>query len=156
MYRVGRSVVSAITHTPASGPFAPVTTPPMSSLSIATAVCAPSCAGAAASSAATLIAATVKYSLALSLMGALLVHFLHGARGPMRGSGRGRGDAILHSPCRPGNKAPRHSHPLAASVTERDAVSRRCCRQGRHCGQDLERSSKSVVETQRTEGAHPR
>src|SRR5262245_35301948 len=32
----GRSVVSAITHTPASGPFALATTPPMSSLSIAT------------------------------------------------------------------------------------------------------------------------
>jgi hypothetical protein len=30
-------VVSAITQTPASGPFAPVTTPPMSSLSMATA-----------------------------------------------------------------------------------------------------------------------
>jgi hypothetical protein len=32
--RVGRSVVSAITQTPASGPEAPVTTPAMSSLSI--------------------------------------------------------------------------------------------------------------------------
>src|SRR6478672_6202898 len=53
----------------------------MSSLSIATAVWAPSCAGAAASRAAMPIAATVKYSVALSLMGALLVHFLHGARG---------------------------------------------------------------------------
>src|SRR5688572_18413632 len=31
MRRVGRSVVSATTHTPASGPFGPVTTPPMSS-----------------------------------------------------------------------------------------------------------------------------
>src|SRR5687767_15945260 len=31
---VGRSDVSAITHTPASGPFAPVTTPSMSSLSL--------------------------------------------------------------------------------------------------------------------------
>src|SRR5215831_1447154 len=38
----GRSVVSAITQTPASGPFALVTTPPMSSLSIAT-VAAPFC-----------------------------------------------------------------------------------------------------------------
>src|SRR5436190_1889729 len=28
---VGRSLVSAITHTPASGPFGPVTTPPISS-----------------------------------------------------------------------------------------------------------------------------
>ena len=34
--RVGRSVVSAITQTPASGPLGPVTTPPMSSLSIDT------------------------------------------------------------------------------------------------------------------------
>src|SRR5262249_9297575 len=33
---VGRSVVSAITQTPASGPFGPLTTPPMSSASIAT------------------------------------------------------------------------------------------------------------------------
>src|SRR5262252_7495679 len=33
---VGVLRVSAITHTPASGPFAPVTTPPMSSLSMAT------------------------------------------------------------------------------------------------------------------------
>src|SRR5687767_1134985 len=33
---VGRSVVSAITHTPASGPFVLVTTPPMSSGSRAT------------------------------------------------------------------------------------------------------------------------
>jgi hypothetical protein len=31
---VGRSLVSAITQTPASGPLGPVTTPPMSSLSI--------------------------------------------------------------------------------------------------------------------------
>src|SRR5678815_1933955 len=36
MRRVGSSVVSAITQTPASGPFGPVTTPPMSSPSIAT------------------------------------------------------------------------------------------------------------------------
>src|SRR6187455_997024 len=34
--RTGKSRVSAITHTPASGPFGPVTTPPMSSASIAT------------------------------------------------------------------------------------------------------------------------
>src|SRR6188508_1906749 len=34
---VGRSVVSAMTHTPASGPLAPVTTPPMSSGSMDTA-----------------------------------------------------------------------------------------------------------------------
>src|SRR5215208_4162440 len=36
MRRVGRSVVSATTHTPASGPFGPVTTPPMSSPSMET------------------------------------------------------------------------------------------------------------------------
>src|SRR5262245_18607351 len=34
--RVGSSVVSAMTHTPASGPLGPVTTPPMSSASTAT------------------------------------------------------------------------------------------------------------------------
>src|SRR5204863_3422466 len=38
---VGRSVVSAMTHTPASGPFALVTTPPMSSGSTATAPALP-------------------------------------------------------------------------------------------------------------------
>ena len=32
-------MVSAITQTPASGPFGPVTTPPMSSSSMATAIC---------------------------------------------------------------------------------------------------------------------
>src|SRR5262245_42587875 len=37
---VGSSVVSAITHTPASGPLGPVTTPPMSSLSMATSAAA--------------------------------------------------------------------------------------------------------------------
>src|SRR5262245_23779563 len=36
MNLAGKSVVSAMTHTPASGPFALATTPPMSSLSIAT------------------------------------------------------------------------------------------------------------------------
>ena len=38
---VGRPVVSAITQTPASGPFGPVTTPPMSSPSMATSPPAP-------------------------------------------------------------------------------------------------------------------
>jgi hypothetical protein len=33
---VGRSAVSAMTQTPASGPFGPVTTPPMSSASMGT------------------------------------------------------------------------------------------------------------------------
>src|SRR5215468_5414990 len=70
---VGRSVVSAMTQTPASGPFGPVTTPPMSSASMATAVWARSWAGARARSPATPIAATLKYSLVLSLIGALLV-----------------------------------------------------------------------------------
>ena len=37
---VGRSAVSAMTQTPASGPFGPVTTPPMSSASMATACAA--------------------------------------------------------------------------------------------------------------------
>src|SRR4029077_19031649 len=61
---VGRSVVSAMTHTPASGPFAPVTTPPISSSSIATAaVCALSCAGAAARNPNTPIAATLRHNL---------------------------------------------------------------------------------------------
>src|SRR5215470_15619704 len=38
--RVGRSIVSAMTHTPSSGPFGPETTPPISSGSRATAVAA--------------------------------------------------------------------------------------------------------------------
>src|SRR5678810_734092 len=41
MKRVGRSRVSAMTQTPASGPRAPETTPPISSLSIVTAGFAP-------------------------------------------------------------------------------------------------------------------
>ncbi len=73
-------MVSAITQTPASGPFAPVTTPPMSSLSMATAVWALNRAGAAASKEARPIAATVKYSLALSLMDALLVRVVFVSR----------------------------------------------------------------------------
>jgi hypothetical protein len=43
-YFVGRSVVSAMTQTPASGPLGPVTTPPMSSLSMATGAAAGACA----------------------------------------------------------------------------------------------------------------
>src|SRR5262245_30393346 len=60
-YLVGSSVVSAITQTPASGPFAPVTTPPMSSLSISTAACcALAGAGTATAIAAMPIAAAVE------------------------------------------------------------------------------------------------
>src|SRR5437879_3256454 len=58
MKRTGRSRVSAITQTPASGPFGPVTTPPMSSLSMATACCACNEAGATQPTAAIPIAAT--------------------------------------------------------------------------------------------------
>src|SRR6516162_9394634 len=107
-YFVGRSMVSAITQTPASGPFVPVTTPPMSSSSTATAVWALKRAGAAASKAARPIAATVKHSLALSLMGALLVRVVFcRARlcrplGPRVLAHAPRARAkILHSPCRP-------------------------------------------------------
>src|SRR5215211_6702993 len=50
-----------MTQTPASGPLGPVTTPPMSSLSIATAAgCAPAGADTAAAVAARPIAATVE------------------------------------------------------------------------------------------------
>src|SRR5205823_5156400 len=90
---VGRSVVSAITQTPASGPFAPVTTPPMSSLSMATAVCARN--GAGQTNEAMPIAATVTYRLALSVIGALLVRFLFS-----RALLRTPSDGIVHSPCR--------------------------------------------------------
>src|SRR6267378_2275471 len=58
MKRTGRSRVSAITQTPASGPFRPVTTPPMSSLSMATACCACNEAGATQPTTAIPIAAT--------------------------------------------------------------------------------------------------
>src|SRR5262245_27153989 len=63
-YLVGSTVVSAITHTPASGPFALRTTPPMSSLSMATsAACwAGSRLGAPVSSTAMARAAALKYS----------------------------------------------------------------------------------------------
>src|SRR5258705_5541238 len=58
MKRTGRSRVSAITQTPASGPFGPVTTPPMSSLSMVTACCACNEAGATQPTTAIPIAAT--------------------------------------------------------------------------------------------------
>src|SRR5262249_49974190 len=57
-------LVSAITHTPASGPFGPVTTPPMSSPSMATACAACwACAGTVGTprNAASAMAATLKY-----------------------------------------------------------------------------------------------
>src|SRR5262249_15424067 len=60
-YLVGSSVVSAMTQIPASGPLRPVTTPPMSSLSISTAACcAPAGAGTATAIAAMPIAPTVE------------------------------------------------------------------------------------------------
>src|SRR6267154_1731297 len=58
MKRTGRSRVSAITQTPASGPFGPVTTPPMSSLSMVTACCACNETGATQPTTAIPIAAT--------------------------------------------------------------------------------------------------
>src|SRR5260221_4550935 len=58
MKRTGRSRVSAITKTPASAPFGPVTTPPMSSLSMVTACCACTEAGATQPTTAIPIAAT--------------------------------------------------------------------------------------------------
>src|SRR5260221_9128382 len=67
MKRTGRSRVSAITQTPASGPFGPVTTPPMSSLSMVTACCACNEAGATQPTTAIPIAATpVKRILRIS------------------------------------------------------------------------------------------
>src|ERR1043166_9112764 len=74
MKRTGRSRVSAITHTPASGPFGPRTTPPMSSSSIATAAvavavavcCAP--AGTAANARNAASAADVKMPSVVSFL----------------------------------------------------------------------------------------
>src|SRR5258705_10925416 len=58
MKRTGRSRVSAITQTPASGPFGPVTKPPMSSLSMGNACCACNEAGATQPTTAIQLAAT--------------------------------------------------------------------------------------------------
>src|SRR5262245_39903946 len=73
---VGSSVVSAITHTPASGPDGPRTTPPMSSLSMATAACWAIAgdeteAGNTPASAAKPMMATVEYKTYLRFMFAL-------------------------------------------------------------------------------------
>src|SRR5215813_6920838 len=62
---VGRSVVSAITHTPASGPFGPRTTPPISvapTLTVA-GCCATTVVGATPNARAMATAATPKYKL---------------------------------------------------------------------------------------------
>jgi hypothetical protein len=87
-------VVSAITHTPASGPFELRTTPPMSSLSMATAAacCALAGAGTPAAKAAIPIAATVEYSACLSLISILPADFGFTARC--------RGELIRHWPDR--------------------------------------------------------
>src|SRR5262252_9771994 len=67
--RVGRSVVSAITHTPASGPFGPVTTPPMSVAPTLTAAGVWAFAGACAPRAnVRATAATPQYRLSLIVM----------------------------------------------------------------------------------------
>src|SRR5262245_65327967 len=69
---VGSSVVSAITHMPASGPLGPVTTPPMALLSIFTAPPAPCWAPsvpAPAQITAIAIRATPRYRSLLILMG---------------------------------------------------------------------------------------
>jgi hypothetical protein len=62
MNRVDRSRVSAITHTSASGPFAPRTTPPISSSSLSISIVAGAAAtrrAGRANSAAKLVAAAV-------------------------------------------------------------------------------------------------
>src|SRR5262245_324938 len=74
--RVPRSFVSAITHTPASGPDGPVTTPPMSSASIATVTCALRWAGANANAAASPATATPRYHSLAILIGCSVFGFL--------------------------------------------------------------------------------
>src|SRR5262249_24210487 len=73
---VGRSIVSAITQTPASGPFTPVTTPPMSSPSMGTAPRADcwalSVTAEPAQTAAIAIATTPRYSAFFIFMAPLL------------------------------------------------------------------------------------
>src|SRR5262249_54053146 len=81
---VVRSLVSAITQTPASGPLAPVTTPPISSASIrtASAVCWPAViTGAAIQMRAAPTATTLEYSHRVILMARLLYlrRFCHAA-----------------------------------------------------------------------------
>src|SRR5262245_21939969 len=79
MKRVGRSVVSAITQTPASGPLGLVTTPPRSLSPMLTAAgagaCALTCAGGAPRSATIAIAATLKDRPVLMVMTAPPVSF---------------------------------------------------------------------------------
>src|SRR3954451_20843111 len=74
MKRVGRSLVSAITQTPASAPFGLVTTPPRSLSPTLTPAGADGCAftgaGGAPTSAASAIAATLRYRLARIVMAA--------------------------------------------------------------------------------------
>src|SRR5882724_3544618 len=76
MYFVGRSFVSAITHTPASGPFAPVTTPPMSLASTRTAAPA-GCAAAMPTEAADINAVTLTLSRQRPAVLLILICFPH-------------------------------------------------------------------------------
>src|SRR5262249_49664877 len=68
--RVGSSAVSAMTQTPASGPFGPETTPPRSVAPIDGAVdcCANSCAGEQIRASASAAAATLEYKVFVALI----------------------------------------------------------------------------------------
>src|SRR5262249_12078472 len=74
---VGSSEVSAITHTPASGPFGPLTTPPRSVGPMLTLCCASSRAGDPVRNAAIATAATPEYK-PLYLPIVMLLRFLPG------------------------------------------------------------------------------
>src|SRR5687768_14341252 len=78
---VGRSEVSAITHTPASGPLAPVTTPAMSSPSIVVApgVRRAPCVQAAQNNAAAAVVAAAKSAVVV-----IICQLLEPARSPAR------------------------------------------------------------------------
>src|ERR1700675_4160414 len=69
-YLVGKSLVSAITQTPASGPFAPVTTPPISSALTWAAGCALAPVGTAMNNEVPkrLAANVLRYDLCVMLM----------------------------------------------------------------------------------------
>src|ERR1700736_1946247 len=86
-YLVGRSVVSAITHTPASGPFGPRTTPPMSVAPMLTAgaLCwAPTDVGAGPSASARASAAAPRYNPRFVVVMSFL-HVLHFRGGTQTG-----------------------------------------------------------------------
>src|SRR5919108_1378358 len=99
-YLVGSSVVSATTHTPASGPLGPRTTPPMSSLSMATCVAcwAASRLGPAVSAVAKARTATLRYEARIvSMLSSLRISRPQGAEWRKGSPGRRNAPAVKDS-----------------------------------------------------------